>query len=307
MAEPAPVLRSTLRLPAKYDFKGSLDGQRMAYDPTMSLTPNELWRSAQLPSGAATLHVTQTEPGQVEVEAWGPGAEAMVEACPKLLGLHDNPGNFQPEYEPMQRMLRKRQGLHMPTVPDPFRILVQVILGQRVRWQDAARSFERLVRKHGSIAPGPNSQLMIMPEARYLSRLPSHEYASVGVEQQRARIIVRVAQSHRRITEVLDMTPEDAKARLRAFPGVGPWTEGMICVRALGLADTVPTGDLKLPHLVIWGLTGEARGDDDRMVELLEPFRPHRWRVIQLLETSGKHPPKFGPRARLGPSPGGPK
>ncbi len=296
--------RITLQLPKRYDFRGSLSGQRMAYDPTMTLRTGELWRSAQLASGPATVNVKQTQLGQVEVQAWGPGATAMLEACPKMLGLHDSPEDFLPEYEPLQRMLRKQPRLHMPTVPDPFRILVQVILGQRVRWQDAARSFERLVRKHGSIAPGPNSELMLMPEARYLCRLPSYEYASIGVEQQRARIIVRVAQSHRRVTEVLDMSPEDAKARLRAFPGVGPWTEGMTCLRALGHADTVPLGDLKLPHLVTWALSGEDRGDDDRMVELLERFRPHRARVIQLLQASGQPPPKHGPRARLGPSPG---
>jgi hypothetical protein len=31
------------------------------------------------------------------------------------------------------------------------------------------------------------------------------------------------------------------------------------------------------------------------MLELLEPFRPHRGRVIRLLHTLG-HEPKFGPR-----------
>ena len=32
------------------------------------------------------------------------------------------------------------------------------------------------------------------------------------------------------------------------------------------------------------------------MLELLEPFRPHRGRVIRLLEAAGIAAPKFGPR-----------
>jgi hypothetical protein len=36
--------------------------------------------------------------------------------------------------------------------------------------------------------------------------------------------------------------------------------------------------------------------DDACMLELLEPWRPHRYRVIRLLECSGSAKPRFGPR-----------
>jgi 3-methyladenine DNA glycosylase/8-oxoguanine DNA glycosylase len=52
---------------------------------------------------------------------------------------------------------------------------------------------------------------------------------------------------------------------------------------ALGDADAVAVGDLHLPHLVARWLAGEHRGTDARMLELLEPFRGHRARVIRLL------------------------
>ena len=52
---------------------------------------------------------------------------------------------------------------------------------------------------------------------------------------------------------------------------------------ALGDSDAVATGDLHLPHMVAWALAGERRGSDERMLELLEPFRGHRARVLRLL------------------------
>jgi hypothetical protein len=40
---------------------------------------------------------------------------------------------------------------------------------------------------------------------------------------------------------------------------------------------------LHLPHLVSSALAGERRGSDERMLELLEPYRGHRARVVRLL------------------------
>ena len=80
------------------------------------------------------------------------------------------------------------------------------------------------------------------------------------------------------------------------MPGIGPWTAAEVMVRVLGDPDAVSVGDFHLPHLVSWALAGEARGTDERMLELLEPFRGQRARVIRLLELSGN------PRTALRPA-----
>ena len=56
-----------------------------------------------------------------------------------------------------------------------------------------------------------------------------------------------------------------------------------------------------LKHHVSWCLEGEPRGTDARMLELLEPFRGHRGRVVTLLLAAGPRAPKRGPRARVVP------
>ena len=94
----------------------------------------------------------------------------------------------------------------------------------------------------------------------------------------------------------MDLSLPDAYARLTAVPGIGPWTAAEVGIRALGDPDAVSVGDFHLPNLVSFALAGEPRADDARMLELLEPFRGQRARVIRLLELSGIRIPRYGPR-----------
>jgi 3-methyladenine DNA glycosylase/8-oxoguanine DNA glycosylase len=63
-----------------------------------------------------------------------------------------------------------------------------------------------------------------------------------------------------------------------------------------GDADAVSVGDFHMKNFVSWALAGEPRGTDERMLELLEPFRGHRGRVCLLIESAGIGAPRYGPR-----------
>ncbi len=91
----------------------------------------------------------------------------------------------------------------------------------------------------------------------------------------------------------------DARRRLTLVPGVGAWTAAEVALVALGDPDAVSVGDFHLPNQVAYALAGEARADDARMLELLEPYRGHRGRVIRLLGCSGINAPRYGPRLPL--------
>jgi len=90
-----------------------------------------------------------------------------------------------------------------------------------------------------------------------------------------------------------------ARRRLEAFPGVGQWTAAKVAQVALGDADAVPVGDYHLPHSVAYALEGVPRSTDERMLQLLEPYRGHRARVIRLIGVAGITAPRYGPKMPL--------
>jgi 3-methyladenine DNA glycosylase/8-oxoguanine DNA glycosylase len=87
-----------------------------------------------------------------------------------------------------------------------------------------------------------------------------------------------------------------AREALMSLPGVGEWTAAETMQRALGDADAVSVGDYHIPKMIGWTLVGHPV-DDAVMLELLEPMRPHRHRVVRLLEASGlAYEPRRGAR-----------
>jgi 3-methyladenine DNA glycosylase/8-oxoguanine DNA glycosylase len=127
------------------------------------------------------------------------------------------------------------------------------------------------------------------------------EFHPLGIERKRAETIRGAARRASRLEEAAAMSPAEAMVRLTAFPGIGVWTASQVIQVALGDPDAVVVGDYNLPHLVSWNLAGEARGGDERMLELLEPYRGHRARVVRLLKAGGESPPRFGPRLSVMP------
>ncbi|HXJ25328.1 MAG TPA: DNA-3-methyladenine glycosylase 2 family protein, partial [Streptosporangiaceae bacterium] len=111
----------------------------------------------------------------------------------------------------------------------------------------------------------------------------------------RARTIASAALVAGRLEEVTGLDPAAAGRRLQSPPGIGVWTSAEIRQRALGDPDAVSVGDYHLAGIVGWALTG-AKTDDAGMLELLAPYAGHRFRAARLLELSGAHPPRRGPR-----------
>jgi 3-methyladenine DNA glycosylase/8-oxoguanine DNA glycosylase len=150
----------------------------------------------------------------------------------------------------------------------------------------------------GEPAPGPVA-LKVPPPAEVLARTPYWRFHRFGIERRRAEVIIRAAQSVKRVEETSSMDIDSAYRRLLAFPGVGPWTAAKVAMVALGDADAVPLGDYHLPHSVGFAFDGTARSTDERMLELLEPYRGHRARVIRLIIAAGIVAPRFGPKKPL--------
>ncbi|MDX1448612.1 MAG: DNA-3-methyladenine glycosylase 2 family protein, partial [Acidimicrobiia bacterium] len=122
-----------------------------------------------------------------------------------------------------------------------------------------------------------------------------HSFHDLGVEKRRADTVRRLAAEAGRIDALAEREPAVAGEYLRRFRGIGEWTVAETVAISHGDADALSVGDFHLKHVVAWHLTGKPRGTDEEMVALLDPYRPHRGRVVRLLESAGRYP-AYGPR-----------
>jgi len=275
--------------------------RRGSGDPTSRHLPGAgVWRATRTPDGPATTAIrVDAALGEVEARAWGPGAAWSVETVPDLLGESDDPAGFVPKHPVLREAWRRHPGWRVPRSRQVLDALVPAVLEQKVTGREAWRGFRSLVRRYGEPAPGPVDQvpagLWVPPGARTWAGVPSWEWHRAGVDQSRSRTVVTAAGSAGRLEALAGLDPVDATARLRSLPGVGAWTAAEVAQRALGDADAVSVGDYHLSSLVGLALVGEPV-DDDTMLELLEPYRGHRYRAVRLVELSGVRPERHGPR-----------
>ena len=279
--------------------------RRGGTDPTMRMGPDGVWRATRTPQGTVTTHITAGTDGRLTMRAWGDGAAWALDAFPALVGADDSDDPLDAmDLDPLVADCRRRlPGLRVGRSQAVVEALVPTILEQKVVGIDAKRSYARLVRTLGEPAPGPAGEagMRVPPAPATLAATPSYVFHRCNVERKRADAI-RVACTYAaRMEETVAMAPADAFRRITALPGVGPWSAAEVGMVALGDADAVSVGDYHLPSLVAWALAGEPRADDARMLELLEPYRGQRGRVIRLVlagSTAGT-PPRRGPRMPL--------
>lgn len=281
---------------------------RRPLDLTLTLAPlgvgpwlrrdrGDIWRASRTPEGPATVHMHQ-EGSCLQVEGWGAGAAWAIAHASSLCGEEDDDTGFKPVHSIVSDLWRRHPGLRLPRTQAVFEALVPTVLGQLVTSEEAHASYRALVVALGEAAPGP-TRLTLPPSPQVLASTPYWTFHRFGIERRRAETIIRAARSTKRLEETVTMDMAGAYARLEAFPGVGRWTSAKVAGVALGDPDAVPVGDYHLPHLVGYIFEGTPRSTDERMLELLEPYRGHRGRVIRLLMQAGVTAPRFGPRKPL--------
>jgi 3-methyladenine DNA glycosylase/8-oxoguanine DNA glycosylase len=235
----------------------------------------------------------------ISAEAWGSGSDWVLSHLGDLVGVGDDASGFQPKGL-VAELHRRSPGLRFGRTRAVFEPTLTAIIGQRVPGRAAKASYLGLLRRYGEVAPGPR-ELLLQPAPEVLAALRYEDLHRFGLERKRADTIRRAAHRSGRLEEAAAMDPAAAMSRLMALPGIGRWTAAQVVQVALGDPDAVVLGDYNLPHLVSWNLAGVARGDDDLMLELLEPYRGHRARVVRLLKAMGEKPPRFGPRLEVMP------
>lgn len=267
-------------------------------DPAYAITPDGAhWRAVYTPAGPGALRL-RCSAGEVSAQAWGAGAQWLLDAVPGLIGGADEPRALRPRHPAVAAAVAALPGMRLSRSDRVWEALVPAILEQKVTGAEAFRAWRTLLRRHGTVAPGPSPDgavpLRVPPPRERWAAIPSWEWHRAGAEPVRMHTVIgasAVAVEHR-------------ADRLAALPGIGPWTVAEVLGRAHGDPDAVPVGDYHLPALVGEVLIGE-RVDDAGMLELLEPYRGQRGRVLRLLAAAAITPLAAAPsaprRIRRGP------
>ncbi|RIJ77061.1 DNA-3-methyladenine glycosylase 2 family protein [Nakamurella silvestris] len=263
-------------------------------------TDGSIWRTSNMPSGPVTYRLTALNRTDVRCQAWGPGTEQLVDSLPDLLGEADDHSDFAPGHPKVTDAHRRHPGLRIPRTGRVFEALVPAVLEQKVTGVEAFRAWRVLVRQHGRTAPGPAPEGMCVPPTPEQWRtIPSWDYHRAGVDPRRSQTIVRCTRVATQLEGCTGLSHELARTRLMSIPGVGQWTAAEVGQRALGDADALSVGDYHLSAVIGWSLLGRPINDDE-MVDYLAPWRPHRHRIVRLLEVSGQAvKPRFGPRMTI--------
>lgn len=269
-------------------------------DPTTRLGPGEFRRATFTPTGPATIRL-RWHGEQLDAQAWGPGADHLLARADEMVGRRDEPFTFVDAHPAVMHAQHHHPHLRLGASRSLYHDLLPTIIAQRITGGEAIAQWRRLCWKLGAPAPGPFKDLRLPPDPDRLARAPSWWFHPLGIERSRAETLVTVARHATRLHEWAMLPPAELARCLHLLRGVGEWTIGTVLASSSGEPDAVAVGDYHLKNIVSYALAGEPRGTDERMLELLEPYRGQRGRVVRLLTLDGHRAPAFGPRQRILP------
>lgn len=289
----------TVTFPGAVSFGHTLAPLRRGFgDPCFQASGDGvIWRTSLLPTGPVTARISRVTANAARCAAWGSGAPEFIERFPALLGSEDDASDFVPKDPIVADAHRRVPHLRLGRTGLVLEALIPAIIEQRVPGADAFRSWRLLVSKYGSPAPGPApARMRVPPPAEVWRYIPSWEFHRANVDPRRAQTLVACARRAASLERLAARPAAQARVALTSLPGVGEWTAAETAQRAFGDADALSVGDYHVPKMIGWTLVGRPV-DDAGMLELLEPMRPHRHRVVRLLEASGlAYEPRRGAR-----------
>ncbi len=177
------------------------------------------------------------------------------------------------------RSLRARPWLRAWRQPEPFEALAWAICEQLIESERAAAIERRMVAvlgRRGMDWDGVRDKLREPPTAAALAGTAPALLQSLDLSGARALAMVRVARevAHGRV-DLHSAEHEHGWRRLRAIPGIGPWTVEKLALHGQGRHDQVPAGDLALLKLVGRLLSGgdpHAHAEEQQVREFFAPY-----------------------------------
>ena len=240
--------------------------KRMADSPT-GLEPGQAWVTSDNPmetrADSRTLGPLPRAGMHPVVERLD--EETFAEACLLLAG-EDEPLGVVVSDHGIPPFWSRRPG---------FATLVLFILEQQVSLESGAAMYRRLAELTGEVTPA--------------SVIAAGETGlrSIGVTRQKTRYLLDLAElvvdGELDLEEIRTLHADEARRRLLAIRGVGPWTADVYLLSALRHPDVFPVGDraLQVGMAEVLGLS--AVPNTEEMLILAHSWRPVRAAAARLI------------------------
>jgi AraC family transcriptional regulator of adaptative response / DNA-3-methyladenine glycosylase II len=182
-------------------------------------------------------------------------------------------------------LVASHPGIRSPGHSDPVELALRTVLGQQISLAAASTHLERLVAGAGESLPGQLRAAgvdRLFPTAEAIAALSPEDWA---LPASRVRTIRALSASL--ADGSLDLGAgsdrEEASRRLLALPGIGPWSNGYIRMRALGDPDVFLASDLGVKKALSDFATGRGSGSEQTWTEALSAASPWRSYLTHLL------------------------
>ncbi|MEV7975643.1 AlkA N-terminal domain-containing protein [Streptomyces sp. NPDC086519] len=218
-----------------------------------------------------------------------------ISRCRRLLDLDADPVavDEQLRTDPfLAPLVDKAPGRRVPRTADEAEFAVRAVLGQQVSTAAARTHAARLVRAHGTPVDDPEGGLThLFPSPEALADVPPESLAMPRTRRTTfATLVGQLADGTLHLGVESDWA--EARARLLALPGFGPWTVDVIAMRALGDPDAFLPTDLGIRRAAQeLGLPGTPAALTARAAA----WRPWRAYAVQYLWATDSHPINFLP------------
>ena len=278
-----PVLRLAYRPPL--DFPLMLAFLRRRSLPGIECIGQDSYQRVIVSNGSASLIRVTADPRRPELRlqlgTTDPRAiPAIVAKVRRVFDLDADLGTVHAALakEPLlARGIAQRPGLRIPGGWDGFEVAARAVLGQQVSVAAATTLARRLVDRFGAHLDGmPEGLDRQFPAPQALLDAPLE---SIGLPRTRAATLRAVAQAcaDGRLDFSRAQPLDHFVQQAVALPGIGPWTAHYMALRAMGMPDAFPAGDLILQQVL-----GEGQRLSERETERRsQPWRP--WRAYAVL------------------------
>ncbi len=218
-----------------------------------------------------------------------------ISRCRRMLDLDADPVAVDDRLRTdpfLAPLVDKAPGRRVPRTVDEAEFAVRAVLGQQVSTAAARTHAARLVTAHGTPVDDPEGGLThLFPSPEALAEVPPDSLAMPRTRRTTFTTLVgQLADGTLHLGVESDWA--EARAKLLALPGFGPWTVDVIAMRALGDPDAFLPTDLGIRRAAQeLGLPGTPAALTARAAA----WRPWRAYAVQYLWATDSHPINFLP------------